>query len=171
MNVERLLPQVSVGMLLASTNPVPPRLRGKLNGLFLMSQSLGRTIGPVAWALMYAWSISPSGGGNIPLVDHRFIFIVSAMLSVVVVLIGWHSLTEESMTHVVEDPLSGPSMPLDGFGELVSQVEAPYTSAWDAVSVVSSRDNSALDINSLNSDRSAAELEAVVVKDRRADLV
>lgn len=147
-NVKRFSLQMWVGMVLASTNPVPPRLRGKLSGLFLMSQSLGRTIGPMAWAVMYTWSISPSGGGSIPLIDHRFIFTISAILSAVAVAMSWSSFTEQSMTHVVEDPLGSPSPPRPN-----------------------SRELAALDANSSDSDQSDVEIEPAVVKDRRALLV
>lgn len=95
-----------VGMMLASTSPVPPHLRGKLSGLFLMSQSLGRTIAPVAWATMYAWSVStsPTGGATIALVDHRFVFNVSALLMTVIGVLSRRTLTAETMTTVADGP-------------------------------------------------------------------
>lgn len=85
---------------MASTNPVPPHLRGKLSGLYLMSHSLGRTIGPACWATMFAWSVSPEGGQTISFVDFRFVFAVSALLIAVVALVATKIFTVESMTTV-----------------------------------------------------------------------
>lgn len=98
--------KIAVGMILASTSPVPPHVRGQLSGLYLMSQSLGRTIGPAAWATMYAWSVStaPTGGALIPLVDYRFVFNISALLMGVVGVMVRRTLTTETMTIVVDGP-------------------------------------------------------------------
>lgn len=106
--------QMDVGIMLASTNPVPPRLRGKLSGLILMAESVGRTVGPAGWAIMFAWSVSASGK-NSPVGGFRFVFTVSAILMGVVAVMGWKALTEESMTHVVEDSPSPPSSSSSSF--------------------------------------------------------
>ncbi|CAM9917810.1 unnamed protein product [Sphacelaria rigidula] len=105
---------MDVGIMLASTNPVPPRLRGKLSGLILMAESVGRTVGPAGWAIMFAWSVSASGK-NSPVGGFRFVFTVSAILMGVVAVMGWKALTEESMTHVVEDSPSPPSSSSSSF--------------------------------------------------------
>lgn len=99
--------QMDVGLVLASTNPAPPSLRGKLSGLYLTMQSLGRTIGPACWAVMFAWSIShPSR--NYPCVDFHLVFNFSAFIMLLVVVLSWKVLTEEYMTVVVEDPPTAP---------------------------------------------------------------
>ncbi|CAM9211125.1 unnamed protein product, partial [Sphacelaria rigidula] len=91
---------ISVGMALASTSPVPPHVRGKLSGLFIMSQSLGRATGPMAWATMYAWSVSSSSAGVavMPLVGYRLVFNISALLMGVVALLSHQTLTFNTMT-------------------------------------------------------------------------
>lgn len=170
-NIAWPVQQIMVGMVLASTNPAPPRLRGKLSGLFLMSQSLGRTIGPVTWGLMYAWSISPSGGGRLPFIDHRFIFTLSAILTAFVAALGCRVLTEESMTHVAEEPSGLPPSPLDNVGELLSQPGTPHGLTWEAVSAVTPRGRPAWNVNSDDSMDSNTDLEPVVVKDGKAILV
>ena len=35
-------------------------MRGKMSGVFYMSESLGRFLGPAGAATMFAWTISPS---------------------------------------------------------------------------------------------------------------
>lgn len=102
--------------MLASMKLVPAHQRGKLSGLFLMSQSLGRTIGPAAWSNMYAWSISAShmdnsnGGNNddtniMQFVGHRFVFIVSSIIFGVTFVLSMRTLTLESMTKAEPDSL------------------------------------------------------------------
>lgn len=107
----QLVLQADVGMQLAGTNPVPPRLRGKLSGLFLMAQSIGRTIGPVLFATTFAWSISPEARG-LPLVDHRLTFTMAACLIGSVAVLGIRTLTTETMTYVADDPLESPYVEL-----------------------------------------------------------
>lgn len=88
-------------MVLAGTSPVPPRARGKLGGLFATSQSLGKSIGPAVLSPVFAWSISPFAR-DIPLVDYRFVFTLSALVLGIVGLIGIRTLTPEMMVKVVE---------------------------------------------------------------------
>lgn len=100
---------MDVGLVLASTNPAPPSLRGKLSGLYLTCQSLGRTIGPACWAVIFAWSIS-APGREISFVDYHLVFNFSAIIMLLVVVLSWNALTEEVMTVVAEEP-SAPTRP------------------------------------------------------------
>lgn len=94
-----IFPQAEVGLVLASTNPGPHHLRGKLSGLFMTVQSLGGVIGPACWATAYAWSISPVGR-VVPLVNHSFVFICTGVLMAVFGALGWICLTPETMTTI-----------------------------------------------------------------------
>lgn len=92
-------------------------MRGKLSGLYLTSQSLGRTVGPACWAVIFAWSISTRGGSILPLVDYHLVFNFSAFIMLLVVVLSWDALTEEVMTVVAEEvegspgPVSGENSP------------------------------------------------------------
>ena len=46
--------------MVASTSMVPAGMRGKLSGLFSMTENLGRFLGPPVYATAFALSISPS---------------------------------------------------------------------------------------------------------------
>lgn len=93
-------------MNLASANAVPVEVRGKVGGIFAVSGSLGRTVGPAALSSLLAWSLhanpSTSGGGNNRLVDYHAVFVVEMVLMVVVVVLGRKALTLESLTVPVE---------------------------------------------------------------------
>lgn len=88
--------------MLAGTNPVPPRLRGRLTGICLAAQNLGRAIGPALFGVAFGWSISDSGR-SIPFVDHRFVFVVLGILSAICGVLCLKYLTEELVTRVVND--------------------------------------------------------------------
>lgn len=73
-------------------------MRGKLGGLFNTAESLGRFIGPAGYAVVYAWSVSPStldafGGW----VDYRFVFYASAAALALVAVLAWKTLTTENL--------------------------------------------------------------------------
>lgn len=74
---------------------VPSVMRGKLAGLFSMSESLGRAICPVGFATTFAWSISSS---SYDWVDHKFVFLFAAFSMTVVAILAWGTLTEQNMT-------------------------------------------------------------------------
>ena len=67
-------------------------MRGKLGGLFSMTESLGRFLGPAGYAVSYAWSISPSG-----IQDHNFVFFVSAAMLALCAVLAWPTLTAENL--------------------------------------------------------------------------
>lgn len=94
--------QILLGILLAGTNAVPSRLRGKLSGLLLMVQNVGRGFGQVCSAAALAWSLSRAERSP-PLVGHRFVFTVFAVLFGALGALGAANLTEDMMTTVVED--------------------------------------------------------------------
>lgn len=93
--------QIEVSLGLATTNPVPPYLRGKLNGLYYTCYYAGG-MSPSLWAVGFAWSIS--SGKTVPLVDHCFVFVLLAALLMVVNLLGLKVFTVESLTRVAKDP-------------------------------------------------------------------
>eukprot|EP00903_Cladosiphon_okamuranus_P010936 g10328.t2 len=81
-------------LTVASTTIVPQHQRGKLSGLFMTFESLGRFTGPASFSEVFAWSISPSS----PLwVDHRFAFFLPAAIMAAVVALGWHTFTAETL--------------------------------------------------------------------------
>lgn len=86
--------QVMLALTVASTTIVPQHQRGKLSGLFMTSESLGRFTGPASFSNVYAWSISPSAPGW---VDHRFVFFLPAAIMAAVVALGWHTFTAETL--------------------------------------------------------------------------
>eukprot|EP00903_Cladosiphon_okamuranus_P010938 g10330.t1 len=93
-------------MNLASANAVPVEMRGKVGGIFAVSGSLGRAIGPAALSNLLAWSLhanpSTTAGGNNWLVDYHAVFVVEMLLMVVVLVLGRKALTLESVTVPVE---------------------------------------------------------------------
>ena len=54
------LHQLNLALMVASTSMVPAGMRGKLSGLFSMTENLGRFLGPPVYATAFALSISPS---------------------------------------------------------------------------------------------------------------
>ena len=92
-------PQVYLALTIAPTTMVPSVMRGKLAGLFSMSESLGRFVCPVGFATMFAWSISPSSYGW---VDHKFVFCFAAFSMTVVAVLAWGTITHENMTSTEE---------------------------------------------------------------------
>lgn len=93
--------QVMLALTVASTTIVPRHQRGKLSGLFMTSESLGRFLGPASFSNVFAWSISPAAPGW---VDHRFVFFLPAAIMATVAALGWHTFTA--------DTLSSPPPPL-----------------------------------------------------------
>lgn len=87
--------QVYLALTIAPTTMVPSVMRGKLAGLFSMSESLGRFICPMGFATMFAWSISPS---SFDWVDHKFVFCFAALSMTVVAVLAWGTITHENMT-------------------------------------------------------------------------
>lgn len=74
-------------------------MRGKLGGLYNMSESLGRFLGPVGFATLFAWSISPSAGRW---VNHQFVFFVAAACMALVTILAWGTVTPENMMKPAE---------------------------------------------------------------------
>lgn len=91
-------------MSLASANAVPVKMRGKVGGIFAVSGSLGRVIGPAALSSLLAWSLHArsSSDRHNRLVDYHAVFVVEMVLMVVVVLLGRKALTLESLTIPIE---------------------------------------------------------------------
>lgn len=89
---------------MVSTNPVPPRLRGKVAGLTSASVGFGGFLGPPALSMIFAWSISTSSSANdTPLVNQHFAFNIAAIVRIVLLILLWNLLTEESLTKVVDE--------------------------------------------------------------------
>lgn len=86
--------QVMSSLTIASTSVVETSRRGKLSGLVMTVESLGRFIGPASFSLIYAWSVSPSGA-RLPLVDYRFVFLLPALAYSIIGLMGCRVLTAE----------------------------------------------------------------------------
>lgn len=98
--------QVMLALTVASTNIVPQHQRGKLSGLFMTSESLGRFTGPASFSNVYAWSISPRAPGW---VDHRFVFFLPAAIMAAVVALGWHTFSAKTLA---KSPAPRPRPPL-----------------------------------------------------------
>lgn len=92
----RLFEQVNLALLIASTSVVPSRLRGRLAGLYNMAESLGRSLGPVGFATVFAWSISDS---SYFWVDNRFMFLAAALSMALVAALAWGTITNEHMVN------------------------------------------------------------------------
>eukprot|EP00752_Nemacystus_decipiens_P005353 g4854.t1 len=90
-----------LALTVASTTIVPQHQRGKLSGLFMTSESLGRFTGPASFSNVYAWSISPSAPGW---VDHRFVFFLPAAIMAAVLALGWHTFTAETLSKSPRPP-------------------------------------------------------------------
>ena len=88
---------------MASTTIVDSGMRGTLGGLFNTSESLGRFLGPVGFATMFAWSISPS---SYDWVEHHFVFIVAALSTALYAVLAWGTLTHENMVSPSERRVS-----------------------------------------------------------------
>lgn len=67
--------------------------RGKLSGLYNMAGSLGRALGPVGVATLFAWSISPS---SYDWVGHKLVFVLDALAMVLVSVLAWGRITHEN---------------------------------------------------------------------------
>eukprot|EP00752_Nemacystus_decipiens_P005351 g4852.t1 len=83
-------------MNLASANAVPVESRGRIGGIFSMSASLGRVIGPAVLSSLLAWSLHadpPGHGDDHWLVDYHAVFVAEMVLMVVVTALGRKSLT------------------------------------------------------------------------------
>lgn len=93
-------------MNLAAANAVPIETRGKVGGVFAVSGSLGRVIGPAGLSSLLAWSLHDKplrgGGANNALVDCHAVFVVEMVLMVAVIALGRKALTLESLTVPIE---------------------------------------------------------------------
>lgn len=73
-------------------------MRGKFGGLYNTVESFGNCIGPAGFAILYAWSISPSGSASkFGWVDYHFVFFTSAAILVVCAVLAWRTLTHENI--------------------------------------------------------------------------
>lgn len=84
-----------LALTVASTSIVPQAQRGKLGGLFMTAESLGRFLGPASFSSTFAWSISTSAPGWI---DYHFVFYLSAAIIAAVLALGWRTFTLEALT-------------------------------------------------------------------------
>eukprot|EP00903_Cladosiphon_okamuranus_P022385 g20588.t2 len=76
---------VNLGLTIGSATLGPPRTRGQLCGLVMTAESIGRFLGPAGFAIIYAWSISPSGSASVDgWVNHNFVFCASAVILAIV---------------------------------------------------------------------------------------
>ena len=73
-------------------------MRGKLSGMFNMASSFGRAIGPAGFAVIFAWSISPSA---YDWVGHEFLFFMAALAMALVSAMAWRTITEETTMTLV----------------------------------------------------------------------
>ena len=86
--------QVNLSLTIASTTMVHSEMLGKLAGLYNMSESLGRFMGPAGFATVFAWSISTSSPHW---VDCRFVFWAAAAAMALVAFVAWGTLTQEKV--------------------------------------------------------------------------
>lgn len=105
-------PQNNIALNIATNNAVLATDRGKLNGLVVTVESVGKAVGPSLFAVLFAWSISeadsnPSGessrGEGDPLAvpfgrNYRFVFCMFAVAMSALGVIGWRYLTHETLT-------------------------------------------------------------------------
>ena len=72
--------------------------------MFNTAESLGRFLGPVGFAVTYAWSISPSGPSSAyGWVNHSFVFCASAVMLALCAVLAWPTLTAENLMKWEED--------------------------------------------------------------------
>ena len=83
-----------IALTVGVTTIVSGHQRGKLSGLYSTAESLGRCLGPVTYAILFAWSISSSAPGW---VDHRFVFYLCAVVMLGVTALSWSTLTAENL--------------------------------------------------------------------------
>ena len=97
--------QAETAMNLASANAVSVERRGKVGGIFAVSGSLGRVIGPAALSSLLAWSLRANhrgGEDDARLVDYHAVFVVEMLVMVVVIVLGRKALTPESLMVPIE---------------------------------------------------------------------
>ena len=83
-------------MTIGSTTLGTSATRGKLCGLIITAESFGRFLGPVGFATIYAWSVSPSASASTHgLVNHNFAFYLLAAILALCALVSWTTLTAE----------------------------------------------------------------------------
>lgn len=92
--------QVMLLLTVASTSIVPQHERGKLGGLLMTAEGLGRFIGPAGFSSLFAWSISPSA---YRWVDYHFVFILYATVFAVIAGLTWATLTLDNMTKPAQE--------------------------------------------------------------------
>ncbi|CAM9212872.1 unnamed protein product [Ectocarpus sp. 12 AP-2014] len=95
---------IMLPLTVASTTMVPQHQRGKLSGLFMTSESLGRFVGPASYSNIFAWSISPPAQGW---VDYRFVFYISAGVMAAISALGWKIFNSEALAEPVGPGGSG----------------------------------------------------------------
>lgn len=122
-----------IALTVGVTSIVPGHQRGKLSGLYNTAESLGRCLGPVTYAILFAWSISVSAPGW---VDHRFVFYLCAVVMLGVTALSWSSLTTENLmqptTHEAESgDMGGDSTPKTNQRE-VEFVSSPRANRHEA---------------------------------------
>ncbi len=91
-----------LALTVASTTIVPQQQRGRLSGLFMTSESLGRVLGPASFSSVFAWSISPSAPGW---VDCRLVFVAAAACMAAVSALGWRTFSAEPLSPPPPPPL------------------------------------------------------------------
>ena len=83
-----------IALTVGTTCVVPVHQRGKLSGLYSTAENFGRFLGPVSYAIMFAWSISDSAPRW---VDHCFVFYQCAAVMLGVTVLSWNTLTSENL--------------------------------------------------------------------------
>ena len=90
---------MTISLSVASTSIVRSDVRGKMGGLFNMTESFGRFLGPVGFATVFAWSISPF---SYDWIDHRFVFFAAAITMAIVAVLAWGTITHEHVMKPAE---------------------------------------------------------------------
>lgn len=96
---------MTTSLNIAAATVVEAERRGKLGGLVMAAESLGRFVGPASFATIFAWSITVSpeaaSGGNDGLlskvVDYHFVFFFPAIMYGLVSVLSRRSITSETL--------------------------------------------------------------------------
>ena len=121
-----LLPQVNLALSVASTNMVRSDMRGKMAGLYNMTESLGRFLGPAGFATTFAWSIAPS---SYDWVDYHFVFLLAAVSMALVAALAWGTITHEHMMTSAERKAAADSTVNRSGGKAQTAVAGPANPA------------------------------------------
>ncbi|CAN0428093.1 unnamed protein product, partial [Laminaria digitata] len=76
-----------IGLSLAVNNATGPDRRGELNGINMTSSSLARSLSPVIFSALFAYSID---GDHIFPFDYHLAFYCNAFIRLAVAVLGWN---------------------------------------------------------------------------------